>query len=175
MATHRFSAGVHAVDKLLRLQREHVARLLVDERSKNPRLAELVQRARQTDVPIEWVRSHRLDDLAAGTAHQGVVAELTGLEPLDEAGLRARVEAALTAGTAPLILILDGVQDPHNLGACLRSADAAGVLAVVTPRKAAAGLTPAARKVASGAAEAVPVVAVASLVKVLDWLGNYGI
>ncbi|MEO1474560.1 MAG: RNA methyltransferase substrate-binding domain-containing protein, partial [Pseudomonadota bacterium] len=64
MATHRFSAGVHAVDKLLRLQRAHVARLLVDERSKNPRLADVVKRARQADIAIEWVRSHRLDDLA---------------------------------------------------------------------------------------------------------------
>ncbi|MDH4073360.1 MAG: 23S rRNA (guanosine(2251)-2'-O)-methyltransferase RlmB, partial [Gammaproteobacteria bacterium] len=88
---------------------------------------------------------------------------------------RGIVETALQAGRAPLLLVLDGVQDPHNLGACLRTADAAGVDAVIVPRHGAAGLGPTVSKVAAGAAEAVPFAAVANVGKVLAWLKDYGI
>ncbi|MEM7611587.1 MAG: 23S rRNA (guanosine(2251)-2'-O)-methyltransferase RlmB [Pseudomonadota bacterium] len=175
MATSRYSAGLHAVERLIRSHKDKVRKLYIDERSKNPRLAALRDLAREHGIPRQGARSHRLDDMAQGTAHQGVVAELRHLPQLDEAGLRGQMEASLAAGESPLLLVLDGVQDPHNLGACLRTAEATGVSAVVVPRKGAAGITPATRKVASGAAEVVPVVSVTSLAKTLDWLGSYGV
>lgn len=175
MPASRYSAGIHAVDRLLQSLPDKVRKLYIDERSKNPRLDTLRARAREAGIPMQGARSHRLDDMAQGTSHQGVIAELTNLPNIDEAALRADLEARLARAEQPLILVLDSVQDPHNLGACLRTADAAGVVAVVIPRKHAARLTPAARKVASGAAEVVPLVAVNSLAKALDWMGSYGI
>ena len=148
--------------------------MFVDERSTNPRVAVSTALAQEQGVPVEPVRRFRLDDMASGTAHQGVVAALRSEPPMDEARLRTAVEAALQAGAAPVILVLDDVQDPHNLGACLRTADATGVMAVVVPRRGAAGLTPAVRKVASGGAETVPLVQVNALGKTLDWLAGYG-
>ena len=175
MAASRYSAGIHAVDRLLRSLPDKVRKLYIDERSNNPRLDALRAQAKAAGIPMQGARSHRLDDMAQGTSHQGVIAELTNLPNVDEAALRADIEARLARGEQPLMLVLDGVQDPHNLGACLRTAEAAGVTAVVVPRKNAAPLTPAARKVASGAAEVVPLVAVSSLAKALDWIGAYGI
>ena len=126
-------------------------------------------------MAVQRVRNRRLDDMAKVTTHQGVVAEFADLQPLDEAGLRSQIEATLGEGGAPLLLLLDGVQDPHNLGACLRTAEASGVMAVIVPKRRSAPLTPAARKVASGAAELVPLVVVPSLARTLDWLGEYGV
>ena len=94
---------------------------------------------------------------------------------LDEAGLRSLVEKRLEDGRRLLLLVLDGVQDPHNLGACLRTADAAGVDALVVPRHGAAGLGPTVSKVAAGAAEQLPFVPVANVGKTMDWFGDYGI
>lgn len=175
MAASRYSAGIHAVQRLLRSMPERVRRVYIDERSSNPRLGELRALARDAGVGVQGARSHRLDDMSQGTAHQGVVAELYGEPELDEAGLRTRIEAALAAGRAPLLLLLEGVQDPHNLGACLRTAEAAGVDAVVVPRRDSAGITPAVRKVASGAAELLPLVRVTSLVRTAAWLADYGV
>jgi len=106
-----------------------------------------------------------------------VVAEIRRSTLLDEAALRTLVEARLAdeRDDALLLLLLDGLQDPHNLGACLRTADAAGVDAVVAPRHGAAGLGPAVSKVAAGAAEAIPFAAVPNLGRVLGWLGEYGV
>ncbi|MEL7024494.1 MAG: 23S rRNA (guanosine(2251)-2'-O)-methyltransferase RlmB [Pseudomonadota bacterium] len=169
----QFSAGFHAVRRLLKAHPDKVRKLFIDERSNNPRLEEIIQAAGALSVGIEKVRSFRLDDMSRGTAHQGVVAALKNLQHWDEAALRSKVESALQAGDAPVILVLDDIQDPHNLGACLRTADATGVMAVVSARRGGAGLTPAVRKVASGAAETVPVVAVRNVGRVLDWLREY--
>lgn len=175
MASSRYSAGIHAVARLVDTLPDKLRRVYVDERVKNPRLLALAEAAKAAGVSVQRVRNRRLDDMAQGTAHQGVVAEFAHLETLDEAGLRSQLEQALASGQAPLLLVLDGVQDPHNLGACLRTSEAAGAMAVVVPRKRSAPLTPAARKVASGAAELVPLVVVPSLARTLDWLGEYGV
>ena len=103
------------------------------------------------------------------------MAEVRRSTIMDEAGLRTLVEERLQEGRSLLLLLLDGVQDPHNLGACMRTADAAGVDAVIVPRHGAAGLGPTVSKVAAGAAEQLPFVAVANLGKVLVWLGDYGV
>jgi 23S rRNA (guanosine2251-2'-O)-methyltransferase len=116
--------------------------------------------------------------------HQGVVAEIEALKPWREDDLLAALTAAGTAGNAagspaplgaPLVLALDGVQDPHNLGACLRTADACGVLAVVVPKDRAAQLNATARKVAAGAAETTPVVSVTNLSRTLRLLKDAGL
>jgi 23S rRNA (guanosine2251-2'-O)-methyltransferase len=107
-------------------------------------------------------------------AHQGVVADVRPLPPWTEDDLIEAVQAAAQAPQPPLILALDGVQDPHNLGACLRTADACGALAVVVPRDRAAQVTPVVRKVAVGAAETTPVVPVTNLVRTLKLLKDAG-
>jgi 23S rRNA (guanosine2251-2'-O)-methyltransferase len=123
-------------------------------------------------VQVSTADDALLNQLAAGERHQGVVAELVAQAGDPETQLEEALEAA---GDAPLLLVLDGVQDPHNLGACLRSADAAGVAAVIVPRDRAAGLTPVVRKVAAGAAETVPLVAVVNLARTLRELKNRGV
>ena len=116
-------------------------------------------------------RRGRCSKLLGDVAHQGVAAEVSPLSPWGEDALLA----ALQSATAPLLLALDGVQDPHNLGACLRTADACGALAVIVPRDRAAQLTPAARKVAAGAAETTPVVTVTNLARTLRLLKDAGL
>ena len=127
-------------------------------------------------IEVQSANRARLAQISGENRHQGIVAEVRRSTVLDEAGLRTLIEDCLgcrTVGTA-LLLLLDGIQDPHNLGACMRTADAAGADAVVVPRHGAAGLGPTVSKVAAGAAENLPFAAVANLGRVLDWLGDYG-
>ncbi len=158
--------GVHPVRALLLRHpaRVHAVHLL--ERRDDPRFQELERLAREHGTALRRVDAQVLRKLAGDAVHQGVVAEVEPLPPWSEDQLLE----ALQQLRNPLILALDGVQDPHNLGACLRSADACGALAVVVPRDRAAQLTPSVRKVAAGAAESTPVVAVTNLVRTLKLL-----
>ncbi|MEM1264046.1 MAG: 23S rRNA (guanosine(2251)-2'-O)-methyltransferase RlmB [Pseudomonadota bacterium] len=165
-------AGINAAEQVLRGQPARVKRVLLDERSSNPRLAELREMAVAASLPIETRRIFELDRLVPDTRHQGVVLELGGSWSLDEAALLTLVEQRLLAGDNVLLLALDQVTDPHNLGACLRSAAANGVDALIMTRTGSAELTPAARKVASGGAEVVPIVRVASLAKCCEKLAR---
>ena len=122
-------------------------------------------------APLTHVDRAQLDRRAGGAAHQGVIARVRPARALGEPDL----DALLAQHGEPLVLVLDGVQDPGNLGACLRTADAAGVHAVVVPQRRAVGLTPAVRKTACGAAEHVPLVVVANLARVLRTLGDAGV
>jgi 23S rRNA (guanosine2251-2'-O)-methyltransferase len=148
-----------------------VRRLLLAGGREDGRLGALRALARQAAVPVVDVDAAELDGLAGGGRHQGAAAELVPRASDPETLL----EEALERGDTPLLLVLDGVQDPHNLGACLRSADAAGVAAVIVPRDRAAGLTPVVRKVAAGAAETVPLVSVVNLARTLRALKERGI
>ncbi len=140
-------------------------------------MEEVIANARQLGVDVQAANRARLRQISGETRHQGIVAEIRRSTLLDEAGLRSLVEQRLgsTAETPLLLLVLDGVQDPHNLGACMRTANAAGVDAVVVPRHGAADLGPTVSKVAAGAAEQLPFARVANLGRVLDWLGEYGV
>ncbi len=131
--------------------------------------------AKNANIEVQSANRARLMQISGEARHQGVVAEVRRSTVLDEAALRTMVEELLVGETAPLLLMLDGVQDPHNLGACMRTADAAGVHAVIVPRRGAAGLGPTVSKVAAGAAESLPFAAVTNPGKVLDWLADYGI
>ena len=164
--------GIHAVRVLLSRQPGRVRRVLLAGGRDAGRLAEVRALAQQAGVQVASVELAQLDRLAEGERHQGVVAEIVPRAGDPETQLEEALEAA---GPVPLLLVLDGVQDPHNLGACLRSADAAGVAAVIVPRDRAAGLTPVVRKVAAGAAESVPLVAVVNLARTLRELKERGL
>ena len=157
--------GVHAVRVLLDKHPERVVTVRLAEKRDDPRIREIEELARKKSRPVQRIDTNALKSLG-DVAHQGVVAEITPLPPWSEDDL---LEALQTAKD-PLLLALDGVQDPHNLGACLRTADACGVLAVIVPRDRAAQVNATVRKVAVGAAETTPVVAVTNLVRTLKLL-----
>src|SRR5512135_620853 len=152
--------GIHAVRVLLTRHPQRVRRVLLAGGRDAGRLAEIRTLAQQSGVQVAAADDALLAKLAEGERHQGVVAEIVPRAGDPE----TQLEEAL-----------DGVQDPHNLGACLRSADAAGVAAVIVPRDRAAGLTPVVRKVAAGAAETVPLVPVVNLARTLRELKERGV
>jgi 23S rRNA (guanosine2251-2'-O)-methyltransferase len=166
----RLVGGLHAVRAAL-AHAGSVGCLWVDRQRRDARLRSLIDQARAAGVTLERVARAELDALLPGVNHQGVVARCTGPVAGDESRLRQLVADTAT----PLLLVLDGVTDPHNLGACLRTADAAGVDAVVAPRDRAAGLGPTVRKVAAGAAESVPFIQVTNLARTLAWLAEAGV
>lgn len=158
--------GLHSVRTLLQRQPQRIARLIVQKGRDDERVRELLDLARHSGITQEWRSQQELTGLAGSERHQGVLAQVHPTDVLGEGAL----DALLDAADAPLLLVLDGVQDPHNLGACLRTAEAAGVTAVIVPRDRAAGLTPTVRKVACGAAEIVPLIQVVNLARTLRWL-----
>jgi len=168
--------GIHAVRVLLVRSPERLQRLLLLARRDDRRLGELRELAERARIPVATVAEAELAALAGDGRHQGAVAVLTEDSARTASDPETSIEMALAAAAGPpLLLVLDGVQDPHNLGACLRTADAAGVCAVIAPRDRAAGLTPVARKVAAGAAETVSFIAVVNLARTLRGLTERGI
>jgi 23S rRNA (guanosine2251-2'-O)-methyltransferase len=163
--------GMHAVRVMLERAAHRVVSVRLAQQRADPRARAIEDLARRHARPLERVDARVLQQLLGEVAHQGVAAEITRLSPWSEDDLLA----ALADVRAPLLLALDGVQDPHNLGACLRTADACGALAVIVPRDRAAQLTPSARKVAVGAAETTPVVTVTNLVRTLKLLKDAGL
>ena len=164
---------MHAVRALIERRAGAVRRVLVQAGRVDRRAQELAEFARARGVLVETRPPAELDALAAGGAHQGVVARVQPAVPLAEEDLLMRLGAA--SDRPALLLVLDGVQDPHNLGACLRTADAAGADAVVVPRDRAVGLTPVVRKVAAGAAETVAFTQVTNLARFLRALKEQGL
>jgi 23S rRNA (guanosine2251-2'-O)-methyltransferase len=170
MTGKRVLAGFHAVNARLRHAPATIEAIYVDARRRDGRMAQLQQRAAEAKVKLVPAEAERLRGLAGEAPHQGVVAVAAAVDrtlSLDD------VVADVRADT--LLLLLDGVTDPRNLGACLRVADAAGVQAVVVPRDRSAGLTPAALKAAAGAAEAVPLIDVTNLARAMDELRDAGV
>ena len=163
--------GMHAVRIMLERYPERVLVVQLAERREDPRARAIEELARRQQRPLERVDAQALRRRLGEVAHQGVAAEVTPLAPWSEDDLLG----SLASAPAPLLLALDGVQDPHNLGACLRTADACGALAVIVPRDRAAQLNPTVRKVAAGAAESTPVVAVTNLVRTLRLLKDAGL
>ncbi len=162
--------GFHAVGARLRVAPQSVRELLVDAARHDARMRQLQHRAQESGVQVLPVDAARLDALVADRRHQGVVARVEALaQP-------TTLDAVLDgAGEHPLLLGLDGVTDPHNLGAMLRSADAAGVHAVFAPKDRAVGLTPTVAKVASGAADTVPYLMVTNMARALAGLRERGV
>jgi len=163
--------GIHAVRSLLLRSPARVRRLLVDARREDQRVRELLQLAQSAGLKAERADAKSIAGRIGDVAHQGVLAEVEPLQSWQEADLLE----ALTNQKDPLLLLLDGVQDPHNLGACLRTADACGAVAVVVPKDRAAGMNPTVRKVAAGAAETTPLVSVTNLVRTMKLLKEAGV
>jgi 23S rRNA (guanosine2251-2'-O)-methyltransferase len=159
--------GLHAVRTLLQQRPERALLLLLQKGREDARATELMHLAQAAGVRTEWREVRELDRIAGGDRHQGACLRVRAVGALGEGALDDLLDRA---SSPPLLLVLDGVQDPHNLGACLRTADAAGATAVIVPRDRAAGLSPTVRKVASGAAETLPLIQVVNLARTLRWL-----
>jgi len=154
--------GFHAVLSRVRADPSSVLEIFLDETRNDARARDLATAAERAGVKLMRVPTKRLDGFYGGGRHQGVVARVEVKSAADTVG-----ELLENLNVPPLLLVLDGVTDPHNLGACLRVANAAGAHAVIAPRDRAAGITPAVSKVASGAAEATPYIMVTNLARTL--------
>ena len=163
--------GLHAVEALLRHHPKRVKQIWLAEGRGDPRVQTLIQLAEQSRVRVGQCERRELDAWVEGV-HQGVVADVSPSQVWGDAMLEELLDR--TEG-APLLLVLDGVTDPHNLGACLRTADAAGALAVIIPKDKSATLNATVRKVACGAAEVIPLVAVTNLARTLEKLQQRGL
>ncbi|MFT4246904.1 MAG: 23S rRNA (guanosine(2251)-2'-O)-methyltransferase RlmB [Pseudomonas sp.] len=169
---NQWIVGVNAVASSIENDADHVREVLVEAGSKNPRLTEIEENARRKGIDVRRVATQALDGVGGGVRHQGVAARYAAARTWDENELEGLVEGA--EGRA-LLLVLDGVQDPHNLGACLRSAAAAGVTAVVIPKDKSATVNATVRKTSAGAADRIPVVAVTNLARCLRELQKLGV
>ena len=164
--------GIHPVAAALNSSPGLLGRLVIAQESGNPRVLELEQQARALGIKVERLPRSLLDQRCDGERHQDVLADFTANNVWAERDLD-RLLAAIVG--PPLILVLDGVQDPHNLGACLRTAEAAGVDLVIVPKDRSAALSPVARRAASGAAEVMTIVSVTNLARVLRKLKDQGV
>jgi 23S rRNA (guanosine2251-2'-O)-methyltransferase len=167
-----FVYGLHAVNAVLERAPERLLELWIAQPRDDARTRELRDRAQALGMRVQSVSAEALAKLVGDVAHQGAVAAVRPLRAWDEHDLLQGLSQ--TAGD-PLLLILDGVTDPHNLGACLRTADAAGAHAVLIPKDRAAAVDGVVRKVAAGAAEFVPVASVTNLARAIDLLKERGI
>lgn len=169
MADNRrhFVYGLHAIAAIIERAPERLLELWLTEGRDDQRIRNLRQNAEAVGLRVQAASADSLAKLVGDVAHQGAVAAVRPLKAWDDHDLLAAL-GNLTE--EPLLLVLDGVTDPHNLGACLRTADAAGAHAVVIPRDRAAPVDGVVRKVAAGAAEFVPVASVTNLARTLDLL-----
>lgn len=172
MSTTNWIGGIHAVAALIDNDPTALLELMIAREARNPRLDELQAQARSAGVAVQRTPRATLDRLGEGVRHQDVLAKVRERPAPDERDLPDMVERA---GNSALFLVLDGVTDPHNLGACLRSAAAADVTAVVVPKDHSAPLNAAARKAAAGGAEIVPLVRVTNLARAMDVLKQAGV
>jgi 23S rRNA (guanosine2251-2'-O)-methyltransferase len=164
--------GIHTVQTALTQTPQSILEIWLDLDRRDKRIAEIQHLAAKAGLSVHDVSREQLDHLLPGVKHQGVIAHCKMPGVLTENDLYAMTD---DPNKPPLLLILDGVQDPHNLGACLRSADGAGVDAVIIPKDKSVGLTPAVAKVASGALHNVPVVQVTNLARTMEQLKKAGI
>ena len=165
--------GIHAVESLLENQPDSLVLLTVAAGKSDQRVTSLVEQAENASIPLKKLPRKELDLMCPGGRHQGVVATVTARsQEMSEKSLQAFLESL---DEPAFLLVLDGVQDPHNLGACLRTADAVGVHAVILPKDRAVGITPVVHKVASGAVQTVPIFTVTNLARTLRLLKDLGI
>ncbi|MEW6981143.1 23S rRNA (guanosine(2251)-2'-O)-methyltransferase RlmB [Colwelliaceae bacterium 6471] len=167
--------GIHAVNALLKIAPERFIELWLLKGRDDDRLMPIVNLSRKYGISTQLVHRKVLDEKSNGEQHQGVIARVKPGKTLTESDLDDIVQSVESKGELPFFLILDGVTDPHNLGACLRNADAAGVQAIIVPKDNAAKITATVRKVAVGAAETVPLVQVTNLARTMKSLQQMGI
>ncbi len=172
MSERTLIGGLHAVQAALRYDPTQVLEAWVDRRRRDARLQALREQLAAAGCPLHESEAKALGRLLPGLAHQGVVLAVKGAGPRGDTALADYLDGL---SHEPLLLVLDQVQDPHNLGACLRTADAAGVDAVITPRDRASGLTPVVHRVAAGAAATMPFFQVTNLARCLRALRDRGV
>lgn len=163
--------GIHPILSLLKKTPDRILEIYVLETRQDHRLQEIIDLAKKQGLALHFISKKQADHWQK-EQHQGVMAKIRGKLRMFEEDLIALIQESQTP---PLILVLDGVQDPHNLGACLRTADAAAATAVVIPKDRAVGLTPLVYKVASGAAESMPFIEVTNLSRTLQQLKDAGV
>ena len=164
--------GIHAIKSFLANSPERIIEVMALKGREDQRLQPVLQEIQRLGIAVQFANRQTLDKKANGEVHQGIMARIQPQKELNENDL----DSILAQHSAPLLLVLDGVTDPHNLGACLRTADAAGVHAVIVPKDKSAQLTSIARKVACGAAETVPLIRVTNLARTLrDLQQNHNI
>lgn len=174
MATEQIIFGIHSVKEAIKKQARSIDKISILSGKNNRRLAEIKDLALQADLPVLELSRQDLDKNAKG-AHQGVIAHLGSLGFSDDHVMtEERLIEHLKTSDLQLILILDGVTDPHNLGACMRSADAAGVELIIIPKDKSASLNQTVRKVACGAAETIKLVPVTNLARCIARLKQLG-
>jgi 23S rRNA (guanosine2251-2'-O)-methyltransferase len=172
MRSTRRTVGLHAVQSALEHTPDKLIAAWIDIQRTDGRIAKMRQELDVLGVTVHAATRKQLDSLAEGRHHQGIIVELEMPRELGESDLQDALERNPGNG---FFLVLDHVQDPHNLGACLRTADAAGVQGVIITKDQAVGITPTVAKVASGAAETVPIYKVTNLARALGWLKESGI
>lgn len=171
-----FIFGFHAIIALLKSHPERIGQLYRQAGRDDQRIQEILQLAEDQQIPIQTLSKIKCDEWSNGAVHQGVLAEIKISKQLNERDLLTLLGQRIQEQTRPpFLLVLDEVQDPHNLGACLRSANAAGVDAVVIPQDRSVSLTPSVRKIAAGAAEMTPLFTVTNLATILDKLKKLGV
>jgi 23S rRNA (guanosine2251-2'-O)-methyltransferase len=164
--------GINPVEGALSNDAERVRELVVEQGQRNARVLELAERAKALKITVNHRSREQLDKLAGEARHQGVAALYEPPPMAHENDLAALMERD---GSQTLVLVLDGVTDPHNLGACLRSSAAAKVTAVIVPKDRAVGLTPVVRRASAGGADRVPLIAVTNLARTLRELKDAGV
>lgn len=164
--------GIHSVESLLRQNPTRIQRIYIQKARHDKKIKLLLELAENAKLTIDFLPQEEMDQLSAYQNHQGIIAFCHTQFIYNEKDLSTLIK---NLTSPPFILILDGVQDPHNLGACFRSADAAGVHFIIAPKDKAASITPVVTKVASGATETVPFVQVTNLARTLQQLKEFGI
>ena len=159
--------GYHSVMSALSNTPKHVVCVYLQSKKQDEHSQEVAELAQMHNIPVKYLSRERLGEMVYHGNHQGIVAEVTRTSEYTEEDLEVILDKI---EVPPLLLILDGVQDPHNLGACLRTANAAGVHAVIAPKDRACGLTPTVYKVASGAVEVTPFIQVTNLARTIRML-----
>lgn len=180
MAQQEFIYGIHSVAAVLENEPQRILDIMIAKGRDDDRINTIVNLARINGVSVQFVHRKTLDEKSNGEQNQGLLARAKPARVLDEADLDKILDTLSELGTAssnktPFFLVLDGVTDPHNLGACIRNADAAGVQAIIVPKDNAVGITPVVRKVAVGAAETVPLIQVTNLTRTLKHIQQKGV
>lgn len=169
--SNEFIYGIHAVKAVLEREPERFIEAYVLKGRQDDRLMPILNDLQVCGVSIQQMTRKTLDDKAQGANHQGIIARVKAAKQLNEND----IDTILAQHESPLLLVLDGVTDPHNLGACLRNADAAGAAAIIVPKDRSAPMNATVSKVACGAAEVVPLVRVTNLARTMRTLQDKGI
>jgi len=167
--------GIHSAKQMLENSPDKILELFVQTGNVSERFSQEIDLAKQQGISVQFFDKQKLDALCDDGNHQGLVLRCKTLEQKNEKQLEAFVQGLMQQEVVPLFLVLDNITDPHNLGACLRSAAAAGVQAVILPKDKSATINPTVRKVAAGAADNLNIFVVTNLARSLDKLKEAGI